>query len=543
MVGSTLVEVCGGLIFSFTRSVAEHVNSSETEFNSELFGYDLLECTGVEWYCQPVDELICQEYSDQEVTSTAYLASSSIGYGQARLINACSTENSEDHAEEPRGRAMAWKSLRPSLASTAWNSVYFGFLISVLSSAIVGIFSILFYYVYYQTVLICRDRAKEAVPIKIQWYRTVSEIIACTFLYLWYYLIILFCFRPYQIMALKRKLFLISFVFYVLDSLNRGIFQALGISHSEMTFSQKIPGNVFFVICICVQAWILARHFCAGAGTAKKFKTMLLLMVPCEFGAVACLLVAYFIYPEYNKQSKAGRIIIAVFTPLITVVVKSISRLCVQRLWRVTHPGTSFALLAPQYYGWAVMLRLLQVDLGSLKSIALIGVIHGVAEVIERSVAILIDYIHHQIYERRRVPWGSFRTPRRERLAADIAILSMLLESSAVISVNGFLHLHEHFYTDKKTPLQLLQSFAITTSVPLAIEWFFASVSIAIETRLQNRPVIAVWRRQWKRHLNLALINALPIVAWTSTNLLIAVQARFSSASVKDYCENPFSHP
>ncbi|KAL9974754.1 hypothetical protein ACROYT_G011837 [Oculina patagonica] len=542
MVGSTLVEVCGGLIFSFTRSVAEHVNANETEFNSELFGYDLLECTGVEWYCQPVDELICQEYSEQEVTSTAYLASTSIGYGQARLINACSTENSEDYADDvPHERAMAWKSLRPSLARSVWNSMYFGFLISVLSSAVVGIFSIVCYYVYYQTVLICRARPKEKVPIKMQWYRTISEITACTFLYFWYFLITLFCFRPYQIMGLKRKLFLISFVFYVLDSLNRGILQGLGISHSEMTFSQKIPGNVFFVLMICLQTWILAKHFYARSGTAKKFKTMVLLMVPCGFGVVACLVVAYFIYPEYNKQNKAGRINIAVFTPLITVVVKSVSRLCVQRLWRITHPGSSFVLLAPQYYGWAVMLRLLQVDLGSLKSIALIGIIHGFAEVIERSVAILIDYIHHQIYERRRVPWGSFRTPRRERLAADIAILSMLLESSAVISVNGFLHLHEYFYTDNKTPLHLLQSFAITTSVPLAIEWFFTSVSIAIETRYQNRPVIAVWRRQWKRHLKMALINALPIVAWTSTNLLIAVQYRFPN--IKDYCENPFSHP
>ena len=119
--------------------------------------------------------------------------------------------------------------------------------------------------------------------------------------------------------------------------------------------------------------------------------------------------------------------------------------------------------------------------------------------------------------------------------------MSMLFESSAVISVNGFLHLHEYFYTDNETPLQLLQSFAITTSVPLVIEWFFTSVSIAIETRYQNRAVIAVWRRQWKRHVTVAVINALPIVVWSSTNLLIAVQARFPD--IKDHCEMPFSHP
>ena len=110
------------------------------------------------------------------------------------------------------------------------------------------------------------------------------------------------------------------------------------------------------------------------------------------------------------------------------------------------------------------VLRLLQVDLDSLKAVALIGVIHGVAEVIERSIIVLIDYIYHQLYERRRLSWGSFRTARRERLATDIAIMSMLCEASAVISVSGFLHLHEYFYTDGKTVPQLLQSFAITSS-------------------------------------------------------------------------------
>ena len=89
----------------------------------------------------------------------------------------------------------------------------------------------------------------------------------------------------------------------------------------------------------------------------------------------------------------------------------------------------------------------------------LIGVIHGVAEVVERSTSIivLINYIYHQLYERKRLPWGSFRTSRRERLATDIAIMRMLYEANAVISVNGFLHLHEYFCTVDKTLLQLAQ--------------------------------------------------------------------------------------
>ena len=74
---STLIEVFGHILYSFTRGVTEHYNPEEPEFTFESFGYSPLESTGREWYCHPVDELIYQEYSDREATSLDYLASCS----------------------------------------------------------------------------------------------------------------------------------------------------------------------------------------------------------------------------------------------------------------------------------------------------------------------------------------------------------------------------------------------------------------------------------------------------------------------------------
>ena len=47
--------------------------------------------------------------------------------------------------------------------------------------------------------------------------------------------------------------------------------------------------------------------------------------------------------------------------------------------------------------------------------------------------------------------------------------MSIQSEASAVISVNGFLHLHEYFYTKDKAPLELFQSFVITTAGLLVV--------------------------------------------------------------------------
>ena len=198
---------------------------------------------------------------------------------------------------------------------------------------------------------------------------------------------------------------------------------------------------------------------------------MLLLIILCVLTFVAAVLVAFSIYPAYNRQDKSGKVIMAIFAPLIVVLFKVTFCICVQRLWfRISHPGTSYVLLVPLYCGSAVMMRLLQVDLQSLEAVALIGVIHGIAEVIERSTMVSVDHICHKILENRTIPLGGFRTPRRERLAPDIAIMSMLYESSAIISVNCFLYLDQYFYTRDSSPIQLFQSFALHSPVPLVAE-------------------------------------------------------------------------
>ena len=538
MLAHTISEFFSHLLFSFTRNVAEHFDVDERENPSDLFGYNALEDTGREWYCQPIDEVIYQEYSNSEATTMDYLSNRSIN---ARLLDACSTEENEQLQKVyKKEAAMAWKRLRPSFFRTVKSSFYFGFLISVLSSAIVGLLSFPVYYFSYETQLNCENHPKKSIPTKLQWILTVSDIFSVSFHFYWYFLGIIFYFRPFQISGIRLRLAIVCISFNLLDAIYRIAMQASGISHAKLTLSQRIPGTIIFFLSNFLQIYIIKSHFCTGR-RMRHVKFILLFMVPSILTFLMGDIVAFFIYPAYNKQGTFGKVLITIFTPLITVVLKIASRFCIQRFWcRISHPGTSFVLLAPLYCGSALMLRLLQVDLQSLESVALIGVIHGIAEVIDRSIMILIDHICHQLLENSKVPWGGFRTPRRERLAADISLMSMMYESSAVISLNVFLHLYQYFNTYNDSPIKLLQSFAITTSVPLAIEWFFTSVSIVIETRYQNMPVMAVWRKRWRRYIIVGMINMLMICLWTGQHLLTTVNYRFKE-NAKDHCKMPFS--
>ena len=123
---------------------------------------------------------------------------------------------------------------------------------------------------------------------------------------------------------------------------------------------------------------------------------------------------------------------------------------------------------------------------------------------------------------------------------ADITIMSMLYESTAIVSVNGFLYLYQFIYLKDDSFLELCQSFGITTSVQLVIEWFFTSVSLALETRYQNIAVMAVWQRRWKRHISVAVVVTISSAIWVSESLLDLAHKRFEEPP-NQLCKMPFA--
>ena len=206
MNNSLLIEFFARFLFSFTRGVTEHYDPDEPEV--EIFGYDdSLSSEGREWNCQPVDKPIYQEYSPPSDDDYDLL---SVGNCRVRyrIINASSPEGSEDE-QQNEDDEMAWKRLRPSVLRTVCQSMYIGALISLLTPAIIGLFYIMICYVSYETIRNCQLHQGETIPVKIQWIRTLSDVIGVAFLYMWFFVGMLFLFRPYQSKGVKENSFLL----------------------------------------------------------------------------------------------------------------------------------------------------------------------------------------------------------------------------------------------------------------------------------------------------------------------------------------------
>ena len=257
---------------------------------------------------------------------------------------------------------------------------------------------------------------------------------------------------------------------YCLDSLYRGAatstWENLSLNSNTVYLTKDSTLYVFVSLMSCGKCYFATKHVFIRSRNSKACISDLYKW-QCQLFCCYFLCHQVFYLPSVYQTRQEGKLLIALFSPLMGVAVKAISRICVQRLWNISHPGYSYVLLAPLYLPQLSCFEFYKQILSSLESIALLGIIHGFAEVIERSTMVVIDHICHQIWRRASTPWGSFRTPRRERLMADIAIMSMLFESTAVVSVNGFLYLYQFIYLENDSLLKLLQSFAIHTSVPL----------------------------------------------------------------------------
>ena len=379
MTSSTVIEVFGQIVFSFTRSVSGQYSPEDAHNTVANFDYTTWQGTGREWYQEPVDEIIYQEYSDRKATARDFLPSSNLN---ARLIDACSTDDNEELQSEyqrTEDQAMAWKRLRPSALYTLCKSMYIGALISLFSAVFIGALFTMISYLCHDTVHNCEFHPKTSIPLKIQWMRTILKVVTAAFLYVWFFANIQVLFRPYQLMGAKKKLFLVCVFLYCLDALYRVILQATGISKSFFSTVQIIPLNALFITSVLWQVYILTNHFCAHC-RRQKLTVFMQVTASSALPFILGIAITSFIYPAYIKQNEQGKLIIALFSPLLGVIVKTVLRISVQRLWNITHPAYSYVLMAPLYCGTAVIFRVLQADLDSLQSIAVLGIIHGAAD-------------------------------------------------------------------------------------------------------------------------------------------------------------------
>ena len=131
---------------------------------------------------------------------------------------------------------------------------------------------------------------------------------------------------------------------YSLDTVYRVALQLFGITHSYISYPLRIPLTAFFFSNQCLQIYLLTKYLCPSS--QKKMPLFFKMIVPSYFGFLAANLCINLIgYPAHmKKKNNTGKLLIATFSSLLGVVVKAASRICVQKLYNITHPGYSYII-------------------------------------------------------------------------------------------------------------------------------------------------------------------------------------------------------
>ena len=133
-------------------------------------------------------------------------------------------------------------------------------------------------YLSFETVHQCEFSPLNSTSIQMQRIRSVSDIIAFAFMYIWFFLLVLFRFRPFQLTGIKRKLFLVCLITYSLDSVYRVALQMLGITHCYISYPLRIPLTAFFFSNQCLQIYLLTKYLCPSS--QKKMPLFFKMVVP-----------------------------------------------------------------------------------------------------------------------------------------------------------------------------------------------------------------------------------------------------------------------
>ena len=267
---------------------------------------------------------------------------------------------------------MAWKKSRPSVWwKSLWKAMKCIFYIQILGGLALGSLAILILVLDFNSVDLCFDRQLHGnwhtLPRNIQAIIVTAETVEAYVVQMWTFLLIITMFG--WRLVKKLNLLIINLLGAFCDTCYRLYLQVFGIyEKSWMSF----PLNALFLIIVVSNSVLVGREIAKNSvvdrsRTLKKtIKVSAILAAQLAFGIPIAFILVYVLIPLYHSQNETTRAVIAGALPLVTAVPKVIVRLAAQRI-DFLHPGDSHVLLSVLYVASAIVFRVMQAELTSLR--------------------------------------------------------------------------------------------------------------------------------------------------------------------------------
>ena len=449
---------------------------------------------------------------------------------------------------------MGWKRSRPpTWRLSLWKAMKHAFYIQILGGVALGSLAIVILVLDFNTVDLCYDMQSKnwtAIPKRIQAVMVTADTTEAYLVQLWPFLVVLTMFGWRLIKELN--LLFLNLLGAFLDTCYRLYLQVYGIYHKPW---RSFPLNGLFVLLLLMNSLIIGKDIAKKSETErnkrikKAIKVSAMLVAQFAFGIPITYCLVYVLIPLYGEVSETYRAIIAGALPLVTAIPKVIVRLAAQRI-DFLHPGDSHILLNVLYGATAIVFRVMQAELTSLRLFILLSFAHGAIDLLERLTIVIRDYFWYFVYKKLKRDSGEtilrasrFRSPRSMRFVADMSIQMILFESTSLIAAVGFIQLYSFMYNGNDASSASITQFFIRVSIAISIDFVFNSFSFWLQMSYLNIAVVRVWRKKWRKHMLIAFILTAVTLCYFTSYLFAVVKAKNTSGVIiaNISCSGPFS--
>ena len=414
-------------------------------------------------------------------------------YDEDDLIYEEFIPNDNDHDR------LAWRLSRPSAYSWFWECIKATFYITVLSGFFIGGATVLLMFIDINTAVACSTVNWNDIPIALQRLVVVAE--SCTgWIIQLFHIFTMYCVFGWSLIK-DLNLMSLNLIAAYADSIYRlsfHVFDCYGLKWKDNVL------YILFILMVFINSYSIAKHFCKR----KSRIAILTIQLGSQFslGTITVYIIIYVLIPWFVHLSLLHQAITAAATPVIFVIPKVASRLAAQYMSGICHPGTSYVLVLAIYTESAILCRILQADIESFKIFVLLSFVHGGVGLLERISVVARDHFYiwfyKKILKRENIETyiGSFRTPRTQRLVADITVCTMIIEVMALVLSNAFVQLYalQFKFRVKISGMELLYKFFIRTMLSISIEFVFSVFGVYLATWYQNIPLVRVWKKKYK---------------------------------------------
>ena len=419
-----------------------------------------------------------------------------------------------------------WKRNRPPCCISWFKSFTCSFYTTMIGGVSLGIIATSVMWLDLNLAETCfnyNDRWYE-MPIKVRRIRLTTQVFEGIIVQLWSLTCILAIFG----WPLVKELNLLNWNMLVafMDGMYRLFLDVYGQYNTKW---MSYPLNLMFAILTLFNGYRVARYHSSN----MKQSISLAIRLGGQFYMCAPIawIINYCVIPYYKTLPEDRKAILASFIPAALIVPKALERVFAGGIKRINHPGTSVILLVPMYTASAIIFRVLQARLEGFSLYFILRIVHGLESTVDKLTLPFRDYLYHKCCKERAQNAKQYRTPRVNRLHADLALLSMIVESGSIFLSCAIVEILRYYYGrdnfgNRYEGLALFKSFIWRVSVGIIIEWIFNVLTIKIQTFYYNIPVVKVWKFRWRWIMSMIVLNTIIAILWFPEMLYSPVISR-----------------